>query len=81
MPGMMKGTQGVCQHAVDSGLAAASGSHKHDAVADKHGLIELDNLAYDAGKGLEGVLAQGRVNGGLQDTVIMLWNGDAREEV
>lgn len=50
-------------------------------MTDKHGLVELDDLADDAGEGLEGALAQGRVNGGLQDAVVMLWDGNAREEI
>lgn len=50
-------------------------------MADQHGLIELDDFAYDAWEGLEGALAQRWVNGGMQDTIVMLWDGDAREEV
>lgn len=54
---VMQGIQGVCQHTIDRSLATPGRPYEHYPMADQHGLVQLDDLAYDAWEGLEGALA------------------------
>ena len=62
-------------------LASAGWPYQHDAVADNHGLIELDDLLDHAVFRLQ-TLGQQRVNDSLlQSTIVMLRQYAAREQI
>ncbi|KAG7265208.1 hypothetical protein CRUP_027697 [Coryphaenoides rupestris] len=60
----VEGLQGIGQHAVDGGLPPARRPHQHHAVADQHGVIQLNHLV-----GEKGLLETFKNNNALLDQI------------
>ena len=71
----------MISYIVDSGLAAAGGSHQHDSVPHFHGLIQLDDFLDLQWNDLQVLLGQHTLYFLLEATVVVVRNLDARKQV